>query len=56
MILLKNDIIGSASKIVYGRKGDKVKLKKIQNEMMLVENSMGICFYINCYDACVTIF
>ena len=55
-MILKRDIIGKATKIVYGKKGDIVKFIKFQNEMMLVENSMSIRFYIKCYDGCVTLF
>ena len=53
-MILKRDIVGCASKIVYGRAGDQIKLLAIRGDMLLVQNKAGINFHVRCADACVT--
>jgi len=53
-MILKSDIIGHASKIVYGRTGDSVQIEKVWQNMFLVKNKDGIRFFVKCQDICVT--
>ncbi len=45
MIYLLEDCIGLSSKIVYGTKGEAVKVIKVVDNMTLVENK-GISFFV----------
>lgn len=45
-IYLKEDVIGTASRIVYGRKGDKVYILKNEINMCLVMNESESKFYV----------
>jgi hypothetical protein len=53
-MILKRDIIGCASKIVYGRAGDQIQLLAIRGDMFLVRNKAGVTFHVRCADACAT--
>ena len=43
---LKNDVIGSYSKIIYGEQGDKVAIIGRLNEMLKVLHENGQVFFI----------
>ena len=43
---LKNDVIGSYSKIIYGEQGDKVAIIGRLNEMLKVLHENGQIFFI----------
>jgi hypothetical protein len=51
-MILKQDVIGTASRIVYGRKGEKVIFLKFQHEMIKVQNKAGTQFFVKCDMVC----
>lgn len=45
-LYLNKDIKGASSRILYGKKGDKIYIIDRRNEMILVVNDAGSKFYI----------
>jgi hypothetical protein len=54
-LYLKNDIIGSCSMKIYGKKNDRIFIIKHQQEMILVQHTNGTKFFIKESDYSTTI-
>lgn len=47
MPYLTSDIVGTSSRITYGKKGDKVKIYSDHENVYIVENEGGLRFCVN---------